>query len=320
MDDYNKKVEFDDDEQEEIVEPGEIEVIEGQLTGEEAGEDAKQEEIKGQPTGEEAAEKKSGGMKLPSINMALLKVHRPYGGVFSSAMVLLIALTTGGSYIDDHKYYEYGIAAAVVAMVFALTGCVLAYTNMGEGKFGRFNNYFLFVWCFIGACFMTFGGPFEFTGNGYFGAWGMVVFAIMGLGDSVDNVKEALGGMVPTLGLLASSLIAIVAISDEGFDENQGELIYAIIVACITVLVLGVIIKIEYDNAGEPHMLKFPILAFFAVLWIILACLVTFRGPFVWTGNGYFGAWGGAITGVFAAMAAMAAKDGDSVQEVLPEE
>jgi hypothetical protein len=269
-------------------------------------------EQEGQPTQEEkAGEKKSGGMKLPTVNMADLASASllPYVGVLFSGMVLLISLTSGGNSVDDHKYYEYGIAIAVVAMFFALVGWALSHSNLGDGKFCLYNNYFLFLWCFIGACFMTFGGPFEITGNGYFSSWGIGIFATMGLGVSADNVKNAVLGMGAMLGLLASSIIVIVAIASEGFDENEGELIYAIIVACITVLVLGGLIKMEQDNDGQPHKLKFPILAVFAILWIILACLVTFRGPFENTGNGYFGAWGGAVTGVFAAMAA---RGGDS--------
>lgn len=261
------------------------------------------EVIEVQPT----EEKTNGGMKMADLAKGSLL---PYVGVLFSGMVLLIALTTDGNSVDNHKYYEYGIAIAVIAMVFALVGWGLAHTNLGEGKLCMYNNYFLFAWCFIGACFMTFGGPFEFTGNGYFSAWGIAIFATMGLGVSADNLKDATGGVGAMLGLLASSIIVIVAIASERFDENQGELIYAIIVACISVLVLGGLIKMEHD-IGDPHRFKFPILALFAILWIILACLVTFRGPFEATGNGYFGAWGGAVTGVFAAMAA---KGGDSGQ------
>jgi hypothetical protein len=271
--------------------------------------DTEQEEIEGQPTGQEAGEKKSGeaggGMKLPAVltNMSVL----PYAGVLFSGMVLVIALTTGPQYVEDHKYYEYGVAVAAVAMIFAVIGWGLAHTNLGEGKFSIYNNYFLFAWGFFGACFMTFGGPFEFTGNGYFGAWGIVFFAIMGLGVSVENFKDALGGMGAMMGLLACSLIVIVAISSEGFDESKGELIYAIIVACITILVLAGLIMMEYGDGGEAHKVKLPILALFAILWIILACLLTFRGPLVFTvtGNGYFGSWGGAITSVCAAIAAL---------------
>lgn len=159
---------------------------------------------------------------------------------------------------------------------------------------------------------MTFGGPFEFTGNGYFGAWGTVIFATLGLGVSTENVKDVVGGIGAILGFLVSSLIVIVAVASEGFDKSKGEMIYAIIVACITVVVIGGLIKMQQDNGGEPHKLAFPILTLFGIMWIILACLLTFRGPFQSTGNGYFGAWGGAITGVFAALAAMGGKSDDA--------
>ena len=271
-------------------------------------EDGEQEEIEGQSTGEGAGEKAgeetSGGMLANLTYSSFL----PYVGVLGSGVVLLIALTIGGKYIENHKYYEYGIAVAVVSMFFALTGWGLAHTDLCEGKFGRYNNLFLVVWGFIGACALTFGGPFEITGNGYFGAWGIVIFSTLGLGVSADDVKGAVGGMGAMFGFLVSSLIVIIAIASEGFDHYKGELIYAIIVACITVLVLGGLIMMQHGNGGEPHMLALLIHTLFAILWIILACLVTFRGPFQITGNGYFGAWGGAITGVFAAFAAKGGK------------
>ncbi|EJK57391.1 hypothetical protein THAOC_22572 [Thalassiosira oceanica] len=42
-----------------------------------------------------------------------------------------------------------------------------------------------------------------------------------------------------------------------------------------------------------------------AVAWIVEACLVSFNGPFVYTGNGYFASWAGAATSSMAACAAM---------------
>ena len=153
---------------------------------------------------------------------------------------------------------------------------------------------------------MTFGEPFKNTGNGYFGSWGMVVFATMGLGVSVAQAKEASHGVTgPLFSLFATSIIVVVAISTEGLgsdNQQKGESIYALVVACLSIfLALGLIKKVDLDN-GQADMLAFGVLACFAILWIVAASLVTFKGPFTLTGNGYFASWGAAIASTVAAV------------------
>ena len=53
----------------------------------------------------------------------------------------------------------------------------------------------------------------------------------------------------------------------------------------------------EGMSDDKSNMESFQVLFFgiFAILWIVMACLVTFRGPFLVTGNGYFAAWIGSV-------------------------
>lgn len=89
-----------------------------------------------------------------------------YCGVLVSAIIVLVALTSKGNF-KDNKFYEYGIALSVVAMFISLAGWAMGRFDVGNDKITMVNNYFLFAWCFIGACIMTFGdGPFQTTGNG----------------------------------------------------------------------------------------------------------------------------------------------------------
>lgn len=87
-----------------------------------------------------------------------------YVGMIFSAIVILVALTSSKvEDYTDHKYFEYGISLVSIAMIFSLIGFFLR----SNDQFAMYNNYFLFVWCFIGACIMTFGdGPFTVTNNG----------------------------------------------------------------------------------------------------------------------------------------------------------
>jgi hypothetical protein len=222
----------------------------------------------------------------------------PYVGGFVSGVILLIALTVGS--LKDDKYYEYGIAIAVVAMFFSLVGFVLTHVNTVDSKILMVNNYFLFLWNFIGTCFMTFGSPFDETGNGYFAAWGLTIFAVMGLG---VNLKEETNNMGSLMGNFASSIVVIVAIAAEGLKSYKADATYALIVACLSLVVVLFVAKMERNN-GAQSILTFPVLALFAILWLVAAALVTFRGPFPTTGNGYFGSWSGALTMIFAAVAA----------------
>lgn len=127
--------------------------------------------------------------------------------------------------------------------------------------------------------------------QGYFASWATVVTAAMALGFTASAFQTSVKGLGALMGLLASSIIVIIALIDwVGGGTFQTESIYAMVVACITVvLVLAHIYKEKKEGDGDGGgMVMFGVLAFFSVLWLVLACLVTFRGPFIATGNGYF--------------------------------
>ena len=92
-----------------------------------------------------------------------------YGGIIVSGIVLLVALTSTNTY-HDHKHYHYGISVAAVPLLVSAIAWGLAELTWNHTEFFVKNtlvvNYFLFFWCFIGACVLTFGGPFDVAGNG----------------------------------------------------------------------------------------------------------------------------------------------------------
>jgi hypothetical protein len=235
------------------------------------------------------------------FNMHVSDRQLPLVGVFSAAMVLLIAVCVSAK---GAKNYAYGISVAVVAMFFSLLGFMLLTLadNLNNAKFANWNYYFLSIWCSVGAFILTFSGPFTVTSNGYFASWGLVIFSLMGVGLSGNSMKQSVVGLGPLLGLGVSAIIVIFASANEidGFYSNES--IYALVVACLTVIVVAIFF-------APPEKVipgtKFYFLLLFSILWIVLAFLVTFRGPFLVTGNGYFGSWGGAVTSVFATMSAL---------------
>jgi hypothetical protein len=234
------------------------------------------------------------------FNVQVTERQLPLVGVFSAAMVLLIAVCVSAK---GAKNYPYGISVAVVAMFFSLLGFMLLtlQDSISSDKFANWNYYFLSIWCSVGAFILTFSGPFTVTSNGYFASWALVIFSLMGVGLSGNSMKQSVVGLGPLLGLGVSAIIVIVASAYEvdGFYGNES--VYALVVACLTVIVVAVFFAPDKVVPG----IKFYFLLLFSILWIVLAFLVTFRGPFLVTGNGYFGSWGGAVTSVLATMSAL---------------
>lgn len=237
-----------------------------------------------------------------------------YAGMALCAAILLIALCSKNSGWEQHKHYEYGIAVASIAMIFSFLGWTMAYTNKpGTDRVLLYNNYFLFLWNFIGTSFLTFGGPFVDTGNGYFAAWGLVVFSTLALGVSATSVQQHLSITThSSAALFACSIVVLTAISFHGIndrDPNFAELVYSLIVTIITILITGATLsgKVPTTPASELY-----IMALMMILWSVLAGLLTFRGPFLVTGNGYFGSWGGAFAAVYGVNRARQAQSDSS--------
>lgn len=242
--------------------------------------------------------------KDSSTSKSLDDYQVPIAGVFLAAVILLIAVVSDGGPSSSSRYYGYGIALAAVAMVLSIVTLGLINYAPEESQNGsKYALYFLFVWNFVGACVLTFGdGPFTITSNGYFGVWGMVVFSVAGLGvASSVNVKDT----DSLMGHFAAALVVLIALCSECCSNHKNETIYGLILACLSIVVLGFHIGSEHAGGdGISNAALFPVLLILAICWIVSACLLTFRGPFLVTGNGYFGAWGGALTSVLAAMAA----------------
>jgi hypothetical protein len=230
----------------------------------------------------------------------------PLLGVAASAIILLVAVGVGQV---GKRHRSYGYALGSVALIIAVLGLLPKISDHFD-KYSLYVNYFLFLWCFIGACVMTFGdGPFIDTGNGYFSAWALAVFSAMSMGISntniPDEVRTATAGMNVILGLGACAFVVMIAIIpyfDNYGNYGKGESIFALVVAVLTIFLALYLVYAKYKNNVAMKQFEFPTLAVFAVLWIVAASMVTFRYPFVTTGNGYFASWGGAVCAVMAAV------------------
>ena len=143
-----------------------------------------------------------------------------------------------------------------------------------------------------------------------FAAWFTCIFSAAALGFSASTFKSTIRGMGAHMGLFCSSIIVIIAIvpwlGKDSFYRYEG--IYTMCVAVVT-LVMNLVLTFRQKTTegraahGCEGIVGFVVLSIFAIMWVVLAGLTTFRGPFLTTGNGYFSSWIGAACACFAAFA-----------------
>ena len=135
------------------------------------------------------------------------------------------------------------------------------------------------------------------------------MFATMAVGVNTDSFQTDpnKGGLVtsaPSIALLTSSMVVLVAISTKGIrvdDDDFIPLVYGLVISLVTIITVGGILEVE---ALQRLIVTHYVVGAISVMWVVSASLLTFRGPFLETGNGYFGAWGGALSSVYAFNAA----------------
>lgn len=131
----------------------------------------------------------------------------------------------------------------------------------------------------------------------------------MAVGVNTDSFQTdpSKGGLVtsaPSIALLTSSMVVLVSIATKGIrrdDDDFIPLVYGLVVSLVTIVTVGGILEVE---VLQRLVVTHYVVGAISVLWVVSASLLTFRGPFLETGNGYFGAWGGALSSVYAFNAA----------------
>ena len=222
--------------------------------------------------------------------------------VFVASVVLL--LSTGASYgwNDGGSYYIYATSIPTIAILLSLVSIPLPPT------YGKHVNMVLFVYSFIGACFLTFHAPFTATGNGYFAAWAIAYGSSAAMGMDLDEAESAIKGIGSVMGMAVSSLVVIVASIYPFKQAVDMERISAILALSVGSLSLFFsLLTVALDKCKTLNVtFNFVATTLLAIFWIVTAFFVTIVGPFTETGNGYFATWAGAM---MASSAAFTAKE-----------
>ena len=279
------------------------------------------------------------------------------GQVTAAVVVLIAACPPGVTLSVGHhvRYWDYTIAFGTIAMFFSLLSLVLLKMKpelyekeLGivpktttPLKLGYCISVFLFVWWMLGAFITTFGFVlFINTSNGYFAAWGGFICSVVDVGVSPSSAKTAMDTNTgPLVGLMAFSLVVLIATAthlDSGTRTipatvfspkrvinvgitNEGETIYGLVVAVLSLLLAACLMGLERAAKPVKPKVQLFVLLFFSLMWIFAACVLTFRGPFTTTSNGYFGAWAGLICCI-AATAQAAKTDSDDASPPPPKD
>lgn len=145
-------------------------------------------------------------------------------------------------------------------------------------------------------------GPFIITSNGWFGAWGGLIFSCRWcIGFDFVPYDSQSREVQHLINLVICSIVTILAsISPlrERTPRFEGAGL-SIAAGAVTLIVCAYLIGMNKDIA--KNVMKLTVILLF-LLWVITASVCTYIGPFLITGNGFFACWLSALIALKIAM------------------
>jgi energy-coupling factor transporter transmembrane protein EcfT len=83
--------------------------------------------------------------------------------MFMSATVLLVAVLV---FKGEIRWRDYAISVPSATMCLSFLMLLMTCKPDFYTAYGKLPNQITFLWNFVGACLLTFGSPFDTTGNG----------------------------------------------------------------------------------------------------------------------------------------------------------
>eukprot|EP00013_Stygamoeba_regulata_P018432 CAMPEP_0177667368 /NCGR_PEP_ID=MMETSP0447-20121125/22086_1 /TAXON_ID=0 /ORGANISM="Stygamoeba regulata, Strain BSH-02190019" /LENGTH=274 /DNA_ID=CAMNT_0019173595 /DNA_START=103 /DNA_END=927 /DNA_ORIENTATION=- len=224
--------------------------------------------------------------------------------ILVGSVFYLTAAATDCDQADDcsDSYYVWALVCSCLAIVIALVMMVLAYLNVGPPLMHTLVALFLVIWLGLGCLIATFKSPFTVTTNGYFASWTAFLGAIYYLWCASEVAKSGVLKVNDEIkklgfpGLIFMFFLSIVCLTASGIACEEGdctsEEAWAVAFSCITLVLSAIIVILLAFTGFMKPIIHIFVAVFFIAFSAAGAGVLTFRGPFKVTSNGYFSAWG----------------------------
>ena len=218
---------------------------------------------------------------------------------------------------EGYNYGDYSMSVAVVSFTSCFMLQLLQQQDGGASlekelfsvpKLGALSTQrvwalFMLVWWGAGAGVLTFKEPFVGTSNGYFAAWAGLICTASIASKMFSQIQEgadkavALAGRARLLFALFACSVVLLLASIDHVERAEGAWGLSCGVVSTT-LVLGVWWFSEQVDGKVAQAIALLLFA----MWIAAAGVLTFKAPFVFTGNGFFSSWLGLLAALMLAM------------------
>lgn len=188
----------------------------------------------------------------------------------------------------------YQVAVSTISAIIAIISALLFSAGKIPEKAQEAVSWFQFLWWTAGMIVLTFFGDYitVFYANGYFGTWLAYLFAALGAVQVStffrQSVDDALHSMRSPLLLLIVSSAVVMGAAIGPCSPSSACTSYNAFAVSLGTISLIICLVLFFAAPRAPANVNKVFGTFLLLWWVVGFCVVTFGGPFVSPGNGYF--------------------------------